>query len=145
MSKLNDLLKQYQATLHTGALNIHNLHWNLEDQLFFTLHPYLGDLYETLNNYEDETAEQLRFFTDLPLTTYEEFKGLSLLPTIQSQSCTAAEAIDTALVTFNKIYELGSAVVAEADSTNAWAAIEKFSGQLVAYEKIIYFLNSSSK
>jgi DNA-binding ferritin-like protein len=144
-AKLIQLLKQYQATLHAGAMNIHNLHWNLEDQLFFTLHPYLGDLYEQLNELEDEAAEQLRFFQQLPFTTLDEIKAASILPTLQSQSCTASQAIDTALETFQKIYDLGSQVVAEADAINAWAAIEKFSGHLVGFEKVIYFLRSSSK
>jgi starvation-inducible DNA-binding protein len=145
MNQLTQLLKQYQATLHAGAMNIHNLHWNLEDQLFFTLHPYLGDLYEQLNDNEDEAAEQLRFFGELPVTTTAEVTKTSILPTLPSKSCTASEAIDTALETFLKIYDLASQVVAEADATNTWAAIEKFSGHLVAYEKVIYFLRSSSK
>jgi len=145
MNKLLQLLKTYQATLHAGAINIHNLHWNLEDQLFFTLHPYLGDLYETLNDNEDETAEQIRFFQDNPITKLDVISTTSMLPTLDSKTCTASEAIDTALETFQIIYDLTIEVVAEADKINAWAAVEKFSGHLVTYEKIIYFLRSSSK
>jgi DNA-binding ferritin-like protein len=145
MNNLVALLKKYQATLHAGAVNIHNLHWNLEDQLFFTLHPYLGDLYEQLNDFEDETAEQIRFFQDNPITKLDVIATTSVLPTLDSKTCTASEAIDTALETFTTIYDLAAEVVAEADATNTWAAIEKFSGHLVAYEKTIYFLRSSSK
>ena len=145
MKNLIVLLKKYQATLHAGAVNLHNLHWNLEDQLFFTLHPYLGELYETLNNNEDETAEQIRFFQDNPVTKLDVIATTSILPTLDSKTCTASEAIDTALETFQAIYDLTSEVVSEADKINAWAAVEKFSGHLVGYEKIIYFLRSSSK
>jgi DNA-binding ferritin-like protein len=145
MKNLVMLLKNYQATVHVGSVNLRNLHWNLEDQLFFTLHPYLGDLYETLSEFEDASAEQLRFFQDNPITKLDVIESTSILPTLDSKACSASEAIDTALETFLAIYDLGSDVVAEADKINAWAAVEKFSGHLVAYEKIIYFLRSSSK
>jgi starvation-inducible DNA-binding protein len=143
MEKLIQLLEKYQATAHVVALNLHNLHWNLEDQLFFTLHPYLGELYEQVNDYEDEIAEQLRYFGQRPLTTLDDIQRLSYIQDIASSTHTATDALRTALVDFVKLHEAATLVVAEADAINAWAAIEKFSGHLVAIEKTIYFLKSS--
>lgn len=145
MPNLINALEKYQATIHTVALNLHNLHWNLEDPTFYSLHPYLGDLYDQVNDLEDEVAEQLRFMNARPLTTLDEIKNISEAEDIASQSFDAKLAIKLALADINTLYKSASTVVAEADRTNTWAAIEKFSAHLVAYEKIIYFLRSSSK
>mgnify|MGYP006289393837 CR=1 FL=1 len=144
MNTLVSLLEKYQATAHTVAINLHNLHWNLEDHLFFTLHPYLGDLYDQVNDFEDEIAEQIRFFNERPVTSLSDIQNLSVVDDMASQSFTGQEAISAALQDIKVLYEVASNVVAEADRTNTWAAIEKFSAHLVAYEKIIYFLRSSN-
>jgi DNA-binding ferritin-like protein len=144
MEALISLLEKYQATAHTVALNLHNLHWNLEDQLFFTLHPYLGDLYEQVNDFEDEIAEQLRFMQARPITTLSDIANLSNIEDISSQSFSAKEAIGVALSDIMVLYETAKAVVKEADANDVWASIEKFSGHLVALEKVIYFLRSSN-
>ncbi len=143
MEKLVNLLEQYQATTHVVALNLHNLHWNLEDKLFFTLHPYLGDLYDQINDLEDEIAEQIRFFGSRPVTVLTEIESLSSVRDLSSTGYDANRAISIALTDIKALYELAKQVVKEADTTDTWAAVEKFSGHLVAYEKIIYFLTSS--
>ncbi len=139
-----NLLEKYQATAHVVALNLHNLHWNLEDKMFFVLHPYLGDLYDQVNDFEDDIAEQLRFLQARPITTLDDLKNLASVDDLSSDSFSADSAISIALDDINALYELGKQVVAEADSNNVWAAVEKFSGHLVALEKIIYFLRSSN-
>ena len=144
METLISLLEKYQATAHTVALNLHNLHWNLEDQLFFTLHPYLGDLYDQVNDFEDEIAEQLRFMQARPITTLSDIQNLSNVEDISSQSFSSKQAISVALSDIMVLYQTAAAVVKEADSKDVWAAIEKFSGHLVALEKVIYFLRSSN-
>ena len=144
MSKFIDLLEKYQATTHVVALNLHNLHWNLESHIFFTLHPYLGDLYDTVSDFEDEIAEQIRFLQERPLTTLSEIQNLSFVDDISSQSFSAEAAIKVALADIQSLYSVAKDVVAEADVNNIWAAIEKFSAHLVTLEKVIYFLRSSN-
>jgi starvation-inducible DNA-binding protein len=143
MNNLISLLEKYQATAHVVALNLHNLHWNLEDHLFFTLHPYLGDLYEQINDFEDEIAEQIRFFGQRPVTSLNDINHLSMVDDMASKSFSGQEAINSALEDIQILYKTATEVVKEADSTDVWAAVEKFSGHLVALEKIIYFLRSS--
>jgi DNA-binding ferritin-like protein len=138
-------LEKYQATTHVTALNLHNLHWNLESNIFFALHPYLGDLYDTVSDFEDEIAEQIRFLEERPLTTLSEIANLSLVDDLSSQSFTAETAIRIALDDIQSLYAVAKDVVAKADANNIWAAVEKFSAHLVSLEKIIYFLRSSKK
>lgn len=144
MENLVKYLEKYQATAHVVAMNLHNLHWNLEDQLFFTLHPYLGDLYDQVNDFEDDIAEQLRFMQYRPLTTISDIHNISAVEDFSSQSFTAKQAISLALEDILALYETAKAVVKEADANDVWAAVEKFSGHLVALEKVIYFLRSSN-
>jgi len=144
MSKFIDLLKRYQATSHVVALNLHNLHWNLECPMFYVLHPYLGDLYDQVNAFEDEIAEQIRFLQDRPLTSLLDIQNLSVVDDMYSDSFSSEQAIKIALDDILALHGLGSQVVAEADANNIWAAVEKFSAQLVALEKAVYFLRSSN-
>lgn len=143
MNNLINLLEKYQATAHVVAINLHNLHWNLEDRLFFTLHPYLGDLYEQINDFEDEIAEQIRFFDARPVTILTEIESLSAVRDLSSTGYAADRAVAIALSDIQSLYQVAKEVVKEADATDTWAAVEKFSGHLVALEKIIYFLRSS--
>ena len=144
METLIQLLEKYQATAHVVAINLHNLHWNLEDHMFYVLHPYLGDLYDQVNDIEDEIAEQLRFMQARPVTTLNEIKDLSDVEDLSTQSYNGQQAISIALTDITDLYEVAKLVVKEADANNVWAAIEKFSAHLVSYEKIIYFLRSSN-
>ena len=143
METLISLLEKYQATAHVVAINLHNLHWNLEDHLFFTLHPYLGDLYEQINDFEDEIAEQIRFFGERPLTSLSDINHLSVVDDMASKPFSGQEAIKSALEDIEALHKVTTEVVKEADATDVWSAVEKFSGHLVALEKIIYFLRSS--
>lgn len=145
MNNLISLLEKYQATAHVTAINLHNLHWNLEDKLFFTLHPYLGDLYEQINDFEDEIAEQIRFFGARPVTILTEIESMSVVRDLSSTGYNADRAVQIALADIQSLYQVAKDVVKEADATDTWAAVEKFSGHLVALEKIIYFLRSSEK
>lgn len=144
MQTLISYLEKYQATAHTVALNLHNLHWNLESHIFFTLHGYLGELYDQVNDFEDEIAEQLRFMEARPVTTLNDIKDLSAVEDISSQGFNSTQAISIALTDITDLYNVAKEVVKEADATDTWAAVEKFSGHLVALEKIIYFLRSSN-
>ena len=143
MNNLVSLLEKYQATAHVVAINLHNLHWNLEDRLFFTLHPYLGDLYEQINDFEDDIAEQIRFFNSRPVTILTEIESLSAVRDLSSTGYSADRAVQIALADIESLYQVVKDVVKEADATDTWAAVEKFSGHLVTLEKIIYFLRSS--
>lgn len=145
MENFIGLLEKYQATTHTVALNLHNLHWNLEDSNFYSLHPYLGDLYEQVNDFEDEIAEQIRFFGERPLTTYSDIQNISLVEDFSSQSFTSDQAIKIALDDILILHSAAKAVVKEADSNDIWAAVEKFSAHLVSIEKMVYFLRSTKK
>jgi starvation-inducible DNA-binding protein len=144
MDNLIELLEKYQANVHVAAMNLHNLHWNLEDILFHSLHPYLGDLYDQVSDYEDEIAEQIRFFGGRPLTTISDIQNISSINDISSQSFSAPEAIRIALADILALHNSTTQLVAAADAQNAWSMVEKFSAHLVAYEKVVYFLRSSS-
>lgn len=145
MDNLITLLEKYQATTHVVAINLHNLHWNLEDTNFFVLHPYLGDLYDQINDLEDEIAEQIRFLNGRPVTILSEIDSLSVVQDLSSTGYDSTRAIGIALADIESLYSVAKEVVKEADATDTWAAVEKFSAHLVSLEKIIYFLRSSKK
>ena len=112
--------------------------------MFYVLHPYLGDLYDQVNDYEDEIAEQLRFFGERPVTSLNDINNLSMVDDMASHSFSGQEAIKSALEDIKILHQVATEVVKEADANDVWAAVEKFSGHLVAYEKMIYFLRSSN-
>lgn len=144
MNELYEFLNQLLCDLTVAARNMQVLHWNLECDEFIYLHPFYGDIYETLADQIDITAERIRFKAMLPHAGLITCVTQSTIPQVESlinyEDDKSLEIANTILTTLN---ETCNKLVTWCDDNKEWALVNDFSPFLSFYEKTLYFIRSS--
>lgn len=130
--------------LTVAQRNIQILHWNIKDSSFISIHEYLGQVYNALNNYIDMTAEQLRFQEEFPKGSLSDAIKNSKIPPISSsrnysQKEVLCLAISNIIALRKAAYDIASF---DKDNTEP-NLISGFDEQVSYYSKVLYFLRSS--
>lgn len=144
--KLLDLINILLCESLVASHNIRVLHWNLMDDDFVSIHPYLGTLYETITGFIDEAGEQIRIKGEFSFFTLKDCMEETTLGQVDSRKpYTGEEALKIALDNIQTLHDIASEVVTYADSIKAWGDVQIFSNQLTTYAKVLYFLKSSQE
>ncbi|WP_080145626.1 Dps family protein [Marinilactibacillus piezotolerans] len=78
-TKIQNYLNTLVATQGLFYVKLHQVHWYIKGESFFTLHPKLEDLYDELTVQMDDIAERLLALGGEPYSTLEEFIEHSLI------------------------------------------------------------------
>lgn len=82
-STLEQILNQQVANLNVLYVKIHNYHWYVKGEHFFTLHVKFEELYNDITLKMDEVAERLLTIKGSPSATLKEYLEIA---TIQEAS-----------------------------------------------------------
>lgn len=139
-NKINMLLWD----LTVAQRNIQILHWNIKDTSFIYMHKYLGEVYDTLFQYIDMTAEQIRFLDEFPVGNLSDAIKNSKIPAVSSTKTYSHKevvclAISNIMALRNAAYEVASFN----DGSKELSFIGGFSDQIGYYTKVLYFLRNS--
>lgn len=77
--KVKKYLNTLVATQGLFYVKLHQVHWYIKGQNFFSLHPKLEELYDELTVQMDDVAERLLSIGGEPYSTLEEFSKNSLI------------------------------------------------------------------
>ncbi|MDR0270973.1 DNA starvation/stationary phase protection protein [Paenibacillus sp.] len=83
VTTLEQLLNQEVANLNVLYVKIHNFHWYVKGDNFFTLHAKFEEIYNDITLKMDEVAERLLIIKGSPAATMKEYLELA---TIQEAS-----------------------------------------------------------
>ncbi len=143
-STLYHSLNQLLSDLTVAQRNVQILHWNLKSKDFIFLHEYFGELYATLSEYTDITAEQIRFMHAFPAATLKENLANSRLRSIESDCFyLAQESIEILISIIRYLKNLTDYIIAYADEHQQWDVVDVYSNQTAHYAKVLYFLENS--
>ncbi|REE90502.1 starvation-inducible DNA-binding protein [Paenibacillus taihuensis] len=113
-TKLQTILNNQIATWSVLYVKLHNFHWYVKGNQFFTLHVKFQELYEEATLHVDEIAERLLAIGGQPVATMAEYIELSTVKEATGKE-SAVEMVDALIADF-------SAVVAELKEGMAEAA-----------------------
>ncbi|GGD87369.1 Dps family protein [Paenibacillus nasutitermitis] len=77
MTKLHDILNKQISTWSVLYVKLHNFHWYVKGNQFFTLHVKFQELYEEATLVVDDFAERLLALEGKPVATMTEHLKLS--------------------------------------------------------------------
>lgn len=97
-TELNHLVSSY-AVLYT---KLHNYHWYVTGQAFFTLHEKFEELYNEATLNLDEIAERILSKGGKPVATLKEHLELSYIEEATGKE-TTVEMVQTTIVDFDKL------------------------------------------
>ncbi len=74
---IQNYLNQLVGTMGVLYIKLHQYHWFVEGDQFFTLHATFEDYYDEVNTYLDEYAERMLALELEPVSTLQEFLDVS--------------------------------------------------------------------
>ncbi|WP_052366639.1 Dps family protein [Geomicrobium sp. JCM 19055] len=66
-------LNEQLANLHVLYIKLHNYHWYIKGQHFFSLHEKFEEMYDKVKGHIDEYAEQMLVVQVKPLATMKDY------------------------------------------------------------------------
>ena len=142
MTKLNT----YLANLAVINIKIHNLHWNIVGSQFVSVHEYLESEYDKAGERLDEVAELIRMSGEFPVANIREYLEISTIKEIEtSKEISIKEALEIVLSDIKLQKELALEIRKEADGTDNFPVANAMEDHIEAYNKQIWFVESSLK
>jgi DNA protection during starvation protein len=142
--KTKKILNQTLADLSQFAAIIHQIHWYVRGERFYSVHELMDKLYAETNKAIDEVAERLIIIGGSPYSSLKEFLENSSLESTKGDYSVSIEShINTLISSYKhmaKLYREGIEV-SEKDSDAVTADI--FTGLLNDTEKTLWMLCST--
>ena len=76
-------MNKFLANLHIFKTIVHNYHWNLKGEHFFTIHPMLDGVMSETDEHIDEVAERILMIGGRPFASLKVYLEHSMLQEIE--------------------------------------------------------------
>jgi len=124
------------------AMKIHNIHWNLKGDKFFTLHPLMDQYYNEHLGRIDEVAERLIAIGGQPIGSLQAALDVTNIEERADKKVSAEEMIDILIVDFTKMREQANRLIEIADEVKDYGTADYFTREIQVYDKELWMLNS---
>lgn len=102
--EVQDFLNKLVATEGVLYIRLHQFHWYVKGDAFFTLHEKFEELYDEVTESLDEVAERLLSIGGHPYSTLKEFIEHSIIEeNADDKNLTQVEMVQTLVVDLNKL------------------------------------------
>lgn len=102
MTKLHDILNKQISTWSVLYVKLHNYHWYVKGNQFFTLHVKFQELYEESTLHLDDLAERLLALEGKPAATMKEHLELSSVKEATGKE-TPEQMVDALIADFSNV------------------------------------------
>lgn len=102
MTKLHTILNKQISTWSVLYVKLHNFHWYVKGNQFFTLHVKFQELYEESTLHLDDLAERLLALEGKPVATMSEHLELSSVKEATGKE-TPEQMVDTLIADFTTV------------------------------------------
>ncbi|WP_186579017.1 Dps family protein [Aquibacillus kalidii] len=132
--QLLDELNMQLANWNVLYTKLHNYHWYVAGQDFFTLHEKFEELYTEAAGYIDEIAERILTIGGKPLATLSDYLNHSSLKEATGSE-DAREMVINLVEDFNAIVSESKEVIEVAEDQGDEVTADMFTGIRVSLEK----------
>lgn len=119
MDNVKKALNKQVANFAVLYIKLHNYHWFVKGNLFYTLHEKFEELYDEVTGYFDEVAERLLMIGGRPAATMKEYLSLASI-----QEASGNESTEEMVQAIAKDFETINAELAEGIKAAAEASDE---------------------
>jgi len=136
---------KYLADIAVSDIKIHNLHWNVVGPQFKAVHEFLEGIYDSYSEALDEVAEFIKINGAYPAASLKEYLELSDIEELGKEDIKIENAVRLALENQQALREDALSLRAEADKEDCFSLVNLLEDQIEAYNKNIWFLESTLK
>ncbi len=145
MSKTVTLMNQYLSDLHVMYVKLHNFHWNIVGQSFFTLHTTLENLYDSMHEEIDSVAERILMVGGRPLAQTKDYLANAKISEVESKDYHSKEIVSSVKADFEYLLGLVKEIQVAASDANDNGTVAALDNSVANYEKSLWMLNSYLK
>ncbi|MDP5276520.1 Dps family protein [Chengkuizengella axinellae] len=138
---LNTALNQQLANMNVLYTKLHNYHWYVKGEHFFTLHEKFEELYNEVTGYSDEIAENMLASGAVPAASLREYLTLASIEEA-ANGLSANEMVQSVVDDFSKIGSEIRKAIEIADEENDIRVADLLEGIVMSLEKHQWMLNA---
>lgn len=138
-------MNAYLANQEIMHIKLHNMHWNLKGNGFFTLHSKLEEYYNQSADIIDEVAERILAMDALPVANLKEALELGKVKELPDGPIDINEAIRILTIDVEYWVKDSREIVDLADKEGDVVTSDIFTGYVKEYEKILWMLKAFAK
>ncbi|HHT73990.1 MAG TPA: DNA starvation/stationary phase protection protein [Firmicutes bacterium] len=135
-------LNKYLANLHVLYTKLHNYHWNVEGQVFFTIHAKLEEIYDGVNEEIDAVAERILMLGERPLASLADYLKVADLKEAPSEGIQGKELIEILLADFQAMINSLREGIETAQEVGDEVTVDMMIGALSNLEKQVWMLDA---
>lgn len=136
--KLNVYLAN-QSVLHA---KLHNLHWYVSGEGFFTIHVKLEELYTAMATDMDMLAELLLSSGFKPIASLKEHLEFTTIEELCDAKIDSKDAMKIVLDDYTKMKELAKEIIVLAEKDHKQAVVDLMSSYIGTFEKELWMLSA---
>ncbi|MBM7693847.1 starvation-inducible DNA-binding protein [Peribacillus deserti] len=141
MSDVSSVLNQQVANWTVLYTKLHNYHWFVRGENFFTLHIKFEELYNEANQYVDELAERLLAIKGRPVATLKDALATATIKEASGNENTM-EMVETLRTDFQQMIEELAAGMEQAQAAGDEGTSDLLLGISVSLEKHLWMFST---
>jgi starvation-inducible DNA-binding protein len=142
MKELVKLLNREVANLGVLYTKLHNYHWFVKGNQFYTLHELFEKLYDEVSEHFDAVAERILMLKEKPLATLKEFLENATIAEATGKE-TKDEMLKVTVADFEKLNKEFYEVVRKAQELGDEVTVDLAIGILSSLQKHIWMLKAT--
>lgn len=136
-----DVLNKQVANWNVLYVKLHNFHWFVKGEHFFTLHAKFEEFYNEAAQYVDELAERLLAIGEKPVATMREYLNIASIKEAEGNE-TAEQMVQAIIDDFSTIRAEIIEGIEVATSANDEVTGDMLLGIQASLDKHIWMLNA---
>lgn len=140
--KLQARLNEYLANQQVMYIKLHNLHWYVKGQGFFTLHAKLEELYDQTADIIDEVAERILAIGGKPVASLKGALEVAKIKELSDEGISSDDTVSVLISDVEHLVKDTRAMVEESEEANDNGTADLFNGYLSEYQKLLWMLNA---
>lgn len=140
--KLQKELNKYLSNQSVMNMKLHNLHWFVVGEGFFSAHAKLEELYNIASEQVDLTAELLLSSGMKPVASLKDQLKASSIKELEDEQISSRDAMRLVLEDYKVLKADCEEVVKLAEEERKQAIVDFMNSNIANYEKSIWMLNA---
>ncbi|MES2213132.1 MAG: DNA starvation/stationary phase protection protein [Pseudomonadota bacterium] len=142
-SPLGTALSHFLSDTYVLAIKLQYFHWNLTGPEFLTLHPFLGERYESLTQHIDELAERMRALGMMAPGTMKAYLALKTIDEAPESVPHAQNLLPILVSDYDHLIKAAHTLNHLATDAHDEVTADLCLSQQSAYEKVRWMLHST--
>jgi len=143
--KLFEKMNKYLADQEVMYIKLHNLHWFIYGEGFFTLHAKFEELYNYTADIIDDVAERILAMGCTPVASLKKALLLTTVEELEDEGITKNDAMHQLVTDMEYWVKNTKEIISLAEEEGDVVTADLFTGYLSEYEKTLWMLRAYIK